>query len=245
METEHRHELERNDLAEFLTHFTDWWVKHGMKTLLIVLAVLVVIYVKRFADARARDAEQRAWVDLNSATSPEQLRAVGQTHFQPAVRALSNLRAGDMTLTLTLEGRPDPADENGKKTPLGDAERAALLDAAEKDYTAVINDPKAAMGLRLNAMLGLGAVHECRGAWDDARTTYQIMREAAADYPVLRATAEARLASLPRIATPVVFGPEPQPPQFDMTEVIEAPQTAPESSVQTPPTPAAEPVTVP
>jgi hypothetical protein len=100
--------------------------------------------------------------------------------------------------------------------------------------------------IRLNAMLGLAAVHETRHAWDDARALYDQIVEAAGDeYASIAATAKGRAAALDRATVPVRFAPEPPPveaadPMSDVPMIPAAPLAGDADVPAAAETPAAE-----
>ena len=213
MEADHRHELQQNDLAEFLKNLGQWWSKNGLKTLLIVFIAVAAMFLYRLHRTGAERAHDEAWRDLSRATSADQYRGVARSYENPAIQALAYLRAGDMTLLKTM--MPDePAAEDGEDDPSQDAAtpdqtREEMLDSAEADYNAVLGNPEAHKLIKLNATLGLASVAESRMLGDEARKVYQqIQDQAGAGYEHIAMIASKRAAALDRAATPVVFAPE-------------------------------------
>ena len=75
MDTQHRHELKENDLAEFLENFGEWWNKHGTVAMLILLFLVGGFLGYRLLRARAIDQREAAWRDLANTTKPGILSA--------------------------------------------------------------------------------------------------------------------------------------------------------------------------
>jgi len=216
MDSEHRHELKENDLADFLAHFGQWWAKHGTKLLTVVLVLAVAFTGKRWYDMRTVAAKENAWRDLAETTSPEGYRSVALTHPNAAVRALAYLRGADLLLANTAVG--DDSDL---------AETSQTLDSAALMYEQVINDRQTHLVYKLNAQLGLAAVAEGGRDWDAARQHYQsVIDQAGTQYTTIAKQAQARAAMLDRLEKPVVFGPE---------ETEAAPPAAQDDSATTPP----------
>ena len=244
MDAEHRHELHQNDLAEFMAHFGEWWSKHGLRTLLIVFVAVGAAFLYRMHRTGADRAHDQAWTDLDQAASAAQYRTVAKSYDNPAIQALAYLRAGDMALqkAITPAEKLD-ADDDETADELAER-RTRLLDAAERDYNAVVDHPAAHKVIKLNAMLGLASVAESRLSWDKARQIYQqIQDQAPAGNDGLAKIASRRAAALERAAMPVVFAPDPSPPPEVAPEL--APAEGSDSSVEVPAEPEAEPESTP
>jgi hypothetical protein len=214
MDADHRHELKENDLAEFITHFGEWWQKHGTKLTLIVLVIVAAYAGKRLIDARSSTAMEQAWGDLATSTSPESYQFVAQSHDIPAVRALANLRGADLLLAQVAV---PPDDEPNAQAATADAPpndadpEKALLDAAAM-YQRVIDDPSIDLAFKLNAHLGLAAVAESFQQWDQAQQHYNtVLNLAGPAYTAIANRTQTRLGMLDRLDKPVVFAPDPEP----------------------------------
>jgi len=235
MDSQHRHELHQNDLAEFLTHFREWWIKHGLRTLLIILVVVIVIFLRQTRSARVEDAHDSAWYDLAKATSPEAYLQVAKSHDVPTIKTLAHLRAADLSLAKLTSGA-GPADldapDGDQGAALTDEQRQRHLDQAEQGYSYVISDPEAHHVMKLNAMLGLAALAESQGDWDAARQWYeQVQSKCSSGCDAIAAIAKSRTAALQRAAIPVVFAPDPpSPPEVEAAQAPEVePAQAPEA----------------
>lgn len=237
MDSQHRHELQQSDLVEFIAHFGEWWSKHGIKTLLLLLVVVGAVFLYRMHRTRVERAHDAAWYDLASATSGDQYRGVARAHDVAAIHVLARLRAGDWALRKALA--PDDGlggDERGAASqPADDLDqrRQSLLADAEHDYQAVIDYPAAHPTLVLNALLGLAAVAESRAQWDKAREIYaQIQEQASSGQERLAQIAARHAAVLELAAKPVIFAPESTPEPLVGTEAgpqLPAIDTGPEA----------------
>lgn len=233
MDTQHRHDLEQNDLQYFLTHLGPFWDKYGMTILLVILTIVAIFSGRTFYGRYVDQSHQSAVRDLEMATSPESYRGVAQQSSEPPVAALALLRGADLALASAV--LPQPADAAppttqpgltapGPKGPQTPAERQAALKDAEQMYKGVLDHPAASPVLRLNAKLGMAAVAESRSDWESAGKLYRETIEQATDYDVIRQRAQKRQALLEQLKKPVAFAPEPatqpasQLPSFNFGE---------------------------
>jgi tetratricopeptide (TPR) repeat protein len=197
METRDPHQPELADQGEFSNFFNDVrtaWDKFGTPVV-GTLAVAAIVYAGyNIFTQRAREAEQNAWIDLYTATSPESLEVLTETINRPSVRAVANLRAGDLLLGEAKTAEPEDA--------------AAILESAKGHYRAALEESEHVV-YRLNALDGLGVAAESRGDFDAARGHYQQMQDLAGeDFPYWASIAETRLNLLPRLSEPVEFAPD-------------------------------------
>ena len=246
MDTEERHELKENDLAEFFRNFGEWWSKHGNTVLIILIIVLGGITAYRFYSSSTYERHQDAWTDLANATGPEGYVQVARMHDVPAVQTLANLRGADL-FRLRAIGRYEPptsgeqaqtdseaaaADatagsdsDSSSPPPSADLEQAAAL------YQRVLEaEPsQTPTAYRVNALLGLGSVAESRKAWEEAQQHYEKAIDLADDsLPALAQQAMRRRDLLNELQRPIVFATQPAQPTGAM------PPTTQPSSFQAP-----------
>lgn len=237
MDAEHRHELKENDLAEFITHFGQWWAQHGNKLLVALLLVVTVWGGKYWFDDRSQKKKEAAWLDLAQTTSPDGYRSVAMSYQNPAVRALAYLRGADLLLTKAAVGPDNKPNGETAAEPaqtVDDTDAAAALESAELMYQAVLDDAGAHRAYKLNAHLGLAAIAEGRSQWDQARDLYNaVIEQSGAGYATIREQAQMRIAMLERLKRPVVFGPEP--PAAETVDQEPGATTAPAGSDEPPP----------
>ncbi len=225
MDSEQRHDLKENDLAEFLSNFGQWWNKWGnwILSAFVVFAVLFLVY--RFWSNSVTTAHEDAWTDLAIENSPAGFAAIADAYSDPTVKVLAYLRGGDAALAETVT--PDALEAEATGQTDADAEINAKLDQAAAMYQQVLDATQKPV-YRLNALMGLGAVAEMREDWDDARQRYESVAEAAGDrWPAFADQARVRLEMLPQLARPIAFAPEPEPQpaatepmlDFDLPEV--------------------------
>ena len=169
MDTEHRHELKENDLAQFLANFGQWWSRHGFKSLLIVLVVLVIAVGWRVVRAKARQSQEQTWAELATTSSPSVFEVLGRNAARPAVaRALANLRAASLyNDRASLPGAAGRAEAEDAESA-----EAGLLDRVEALIQMVLDDDQVPQLLKLNAWLIQGAAKETAGRFDQAKSCY-------------------------------------------------------------------------
>ncbi len=197
MDSKKRHELESNDLREFLDNFKDFWDKNG-NTILITLIVVVGGYTAwNFYKKNKIEKNESAVMALSEATNGAYLMSVAEEH--PSVRHIAWQRAGDAYLE---EARA--AAVKGE-----DADVPKLLDSAAAAYQRVVDDEGFAAEFRINAMLGLATTSEMRGEWDKAKGFYDRAYDLAGDQFVrLAVLAETGRDGLDDLRHPIPFGPE-------------------------------------
>ena len=197
METRDPHQAELADHGEFSNFFSDVktaWDRYGTP-IVGGLAIIAIVYAGyNIFTKRAVQAQQNAWIDLYTATSPESLEVIAQTVNRPAVRTVANLRAADLLVA-----------EAGTAT---DEDAPAILDTAKSHYTAALDEADHVV-YRLNALDGLGVVAESLGRPDEARDRYrELAKQAGTSYPFWATLAERRLSMLDRPVEIVDFAPE-------------------------------------
>lgn len=231
MDSEHRHELQENDLAEFLANFGSWWKKHGNTTIIVVLIISAYIAGKRWYDHSKAQAHEAAWSELAIQSSPESYELFAKGQSDPVIRALAYLRAADQMLSLAAQTPEEPTDKDQtdpltpKDTPdqnntddalngtAPDLTREQVLDRAASLYQKVVEQVEVHPVYRFNALLGLAAVAEGAGQWPEATRYYNLLlEEAGSGYESIASQARVKLAMLDQITTPIEFAPDPTPP---------------------------------
>lgn len=102
MDSEHRHELQENDLRESLSNWRETWDKYGTPITVAVLLVVVVFAGYRLYDTYTASKREAAWGELSQTSSPEGLAQVAEQHSLQPVRMLALLRAADLHLLDTI-----------------------------------------------------------------------------------------------------------------------------------------------
>lgn len=201
------HDLRDNDLAEFFSHFGEWWSQYGNTVLAVVLAGAIVFLGYKFWTIRSYQATESAWSELANTTSPQNYLSVAADHSDPAVQALAYLRAGDL-FAQAARAAHAPAAASQPAQHLSPEQALSQAQDAYQHVLAVAKHPV----YRINATLGLARVAESRRDWSAAQKQYQQALDAAqtASLPSLALQAQHGLDMLPQLQEPVVF-PATQP----------------------------------
>jgi len=200
MDSERKHELQTNDLKEFLDNFKDFWDKNGNFLLIFLIVVLGgwLGYAK-YNQWRAGQIEE-AYAELNGADSSDALRAVAGEHSRVHDEAMR--RSADAALG-QARGAMVEGDEDAAKT---------ALKKAGSGYTALA-DRGATMEYQLVGQEGLAKVAIMREEWDKAASHYDKVIELAGE--TFLAQADRAKRSLERMALlkdPIAFAPPEEEP---------------------------------
>ena len=199
MDPQHRHELQENDLEEFLKRLGELWTRYGTRTLIIIAVVVVAFVAVRWVRQKAVTQHENAWAELAGSTSPASFREVAITYDDKTVRTLALLRGADLLLKEQFRAAVDQAQ----------AEQGTPLNEARQMYQRVIDEAPQVL-YRLNARIGLARVAETNGKWEEAVMQYRlIIKEAGEGYEAISSLAERSLTLLDELPTQVYFAPEP------------------------------------
>lgn len=200
MDSERRHELETNDLREFLDNFKDFWDKYGNQ-LLIGLIVVLGSYVgyTRYNQWQTDKAEA-AFTELNQADSADAFRALagerGEVHDE-AMRRGGDTALGDARSAL-IANEQDAADE--------------ALTQAQSAYDALVSRG-ATPEYQLAGHEGLAKVALMREEWDQAKTHYEAIIELAGDSFLTQADrAQRAVDRIDLLKSPIAFAPPEDEP---------------------------------
>ena len=206
MDTEHRHELKENELYEFFRNFRDWWDKHGLSTMLIVLVALAGFLFYRWYSGKEHRELNTAWTAMTDTSSPEGLVRVADEHGdREGVRAYALLQAAHLLSQEAILGQTGMTAEGASL----DAEQRELrLERAAELYQRVIElgEPRLMV---LNARFGLAAVYESMGRFDEAREQYEQAARGSQLYSGLAEIAERKIRELEVLQSPVDFADAP------------------------------------
>ena len=239
MKAERRHELQQNSLVRGIENLPSFWREQGSKiALAVIAAALVFVLVRWYTTSRTekadRVAQQLAAAELmlsnfrETGQEPRMVRMAGQvrTSINDAVNDV--LSSTDDPARLA-EARLIRADLNWQLAALGDPSEAAtrpdaglkekpaeLLDAAAKEYQAVIDQPGLPPRLVARAHFGLAAVNEERRQWLQARSNYEAITKNPGIPKAFQDLATARIELLSKLEAPLLLGrprrPEPAKP---------------------------------
>ena len=222
MDSEHRHELQENDLRESLSNWRELWSKYGTPITVAVLVVVVAFAGYRLYGTYTSSKREAAWQELAQTSSPEGLAQVAEQHSIKAVRMLALLRAADLHLEQAIFVAEPAAGEgedgdNGESAvqalrPAEIEEQKQRLTRAETMYQRVLEEAEAAE-FRVNALLGLAAVAESREQWDAASDRYTQAQELGeqGELPRIVAIADHRRNLLDKLRLPVAIVDAPEP----------------------------------
>jgi tetratricopeptide (TPR) repeat protein len=281
MKAERRHDLKTNALARGVEGAPELWREYGSRILLVVLvAAIVFLLVKYWNEKKAQDAKvvaesieaannlvhQLNLLPLEYAGSASELAENRQKTVQQAEEAINKvlnstkdpktlanayLARGD--LNWSLANFPDTPGAATLPAQLQISDRSGLADQARSSYEKVLVPPYSGSTTDVfYARMGLAAVAENQGQWDQARAQYQAIKDGANMPDSFKEIAGTRLGVLPKVQTPVLLVPPPvvapgPPASMPTTGRVAAPTTAPSvpTTMVAPPENASPPATGP
>ncbi|MFK7790863.1 MAG: tetratricopeptide repeat protein [Phycisphaeraceae bacterium] len=208
MDSERRHELETNDLREFLDNFKDFWDKHGNRLLISLIVVLGAwLGYAKYNEWQADKAEA-AFTQLNEADSADAFRALAGERSEVHDEAMR--RGGDTALGDARTALISGEDADKPLTQAGSAYDALAKRGTTTEYQLVGQE-------------GLAKVALMREEWDKAKKHYEQVIELAGDAFVTQADrAQRALDRIDLLKSPVAFAepeaavaPAPQPVEDD------------------------------
>jgi tetratricopeptide (TPR) repeat protein len=235
MKAQRRHELQENELAKIIKGAPTFWQQSGGKLLLACIAALVIAILIRYRMSSSREAVAKAQEALatarNSVAEMQQIAAMSQ--FSSAPQALDSRRKqayneansaisdamrtsddrqveaealiarGDLNwIAATMPELPGAATQPTLKF----RDQKELLNTAAEAYETVVNSYPDLVHARIAARFGLAAIAENRGQWDVAKSQYEKIAIEAKDIGAYQTLAAQRLALVPLISQPVMFG---------------------------------------
>ncbi len=241
MDSQERHELKQNDLAEFLSHFKQWWDKHGTTFLLVLVIAIGGLYGYRWYTTKEHRRKHAAWSAVMAAGTPEALQDVAAQHADvDGAWSRATLDAADsLASQANLGVEPSAAGQPDQSTDLTEEQRQRKLELAEKLYQQVIE--RGTPLFAANARAGLAAVYESMGEFDKAAAQYAQLQQTASAWPVIVRQAQRQAADLERLKQPVEFRPAPEIPEDAATEADEQPD--PPASADAPDAPVSDAAT--
>lgn len=169
----------------------------------------------------------------------ESINKVLNTTKDPKTLANAYLARGD--LNWTLANFPELPGAATLPSQLQISDHNALAEQARSSYQKVLEPPySSSMADVFYARMGLAAIAENLGQWDQAKEQYQAIKDGAAMPDSFKQIASGRLANLSKVQTPVLLVP---PPEVSPAAAATMPATAP--AVLGPPLPSNIPATPP
>lgn len=235
MDAETRHELQQNELGQFLARLKSLSAREILTYLGVIVVVILAIVGYRTWQSSQLAAKSQAWTDLITAGAPrpgldgnlelpdrvEALRNYMQTHDEPSAMSAARLRLARALI--------DKAATDG-------AQRQLLLDEALTHLDALRADNSAPPALRAAATLLAGTAYETRRDAAKAREMYRLFENADLSGSAIADIARRRLETIDQVSARVAFVPGSPPPPPAPEPVTPAETTPP------PATSAAEPV---
>ncbi len=192
MKSEHRHELQTNDLGKFAEKMAVFIDVHGNRLMIGVclacLPLAAFIYWWR-SDSNAQAA---AWRDFSAAITlgkPDEFRAVWKDHPDTTPAYWARLHEGEKWLSLGVQSMFRNVENGMEELKKAQAAFQSIIDAQRK----------APAEIRDRALLGLGRTLESmsNGSEDEAVKTYETLIK---DFPdsIYKKDADERIAVLSR-----------------------------------------------
>jgi hypothetical protein len=197
MKSTERHELKKSEMEKLLESAQAFFQVHGTKILGAVIIVAVVFGAFWYINNNAKVARQQALEQLMSIQSgqsanakPDDLRIIAQETSDDKVAALAWKLYGDALYNQTL------TDEKAKVQE--------LLIQAEQAYKTVVDKYAGEAVVAAGAKLGLAAIYEDQGKWNQAAQIYQQVagdaQLASTGLPEIAKAKETSLASVEKSA---------------------------------------------
>jgi|GEM_PF-5196782 len=192
MKSEHRHELQTNDLGKFAEKMAVFIDVHGNRLMIAVclacLPLAGIIYWWRSDN----NAQAAAWRDFSAAINvdkAEEFRAVWKDHPDTAPAYWARIHEGEKWLSLGIQSMFRNVENGMEELKNAQAAFQSIIDASRK----------APPELRDRALLGMGRTLESmsNGSEDQAVKTYETLLK---DFPdsIYKQDAEERIAVLKR-----------------------------------------------
>ncbi|MCE9604491.1 MAG: hypothetical protein K8U03_06245 [Planctomycetia bacterium] len=168
MKTERRHELEKNQLADWLGHSLQWCEENARLLAGSVVGVLIVAVVFLVLSNRKEERAASAWNSFFSATASD-----NTTGLETLAKADSDLLAGQMADMVLA----DIALNEGIDLLSSDREAGEKRLAEAKKFYTDLKGYKSDDRLQERAALGLARYYESMGLIDDAKAQYTTLKD--------------------------------------------------------------------
>jgi hypothetical protein len=166
MKSTERHELKKSEMEKFLENAQNFFQVHGTKILGAVVVIAAIFVAFWYINNNAKVARQQALEQLMSIQSgqsanakPDDLRIIAQETSDDKVAALAWKLYGDALYNQTLTDEKANVQE--------------LLNRAEDAYKTVVDQYAGETVVAAGAKLGLAAIYEDQGKWNQAAQIYQ------------------------------------------------------------------------
>jgi hypothetical protein len=187
MKTERRHELQTNELADWIGHQFEHVKPHG-KTILAASILGTAVVCVAFVLFKDREsARESAWIEFNVAYSARDSAALAE---------VANRHPGTQVALLARQAQADLDLGRGISSLYTNRDDALFaLSDARRAYTEVIAGSLSYPDIQRHALFGLAQAHEASSNLDEAKDYYQQVASRYSDSAMGR-EAEARLDAL-------------------------------------------------
>ncbi|MBX3415083.1 MAG: tetratricopeptide repeat protein [Pirellulales bacterium] len=216
MKTERRHELQTNQLADWMGNSVETAKPYTKLIAGVVVAAVVIFgsiyYLSRQTEKRQAEGWEKYFAAMTRPT-PDQMQAVADAYRGTAVGSWARLDLADIQAERGTEALFQDRNEANQE-----------LRSAMENYRLVADEPAAGDIPRQRALLGLARASESLNQLDIARDAYNRLLK---DYPNSAYSDEAtqRLADLDRPATKAFYDwfalQDPKPPQEDLNPIFD------------------------
>jgi hypothetical protein len=161
MDSEERHDLEKNDLAHFLTNGIERIRPYlgyvGLGGLVVAVGLVALAFMNQASQTKMREG----WSVLAAATTPDGLSQVMADYPNTSLASLAHAKLGWIRLN---EGRDRLADDRG--------EAIRLLTEAVEHFDAA-GTTSATDAVKTQSLLGSALAKECQSMVEEAKKGYQ------------------------------------------------------------------------
>jgi len=161
MKSEHRHELQTNDLSKLTQKGVRFVEEHAMKITIVICVITVAIAGYRIYATQAASTSANAWYDFSTARSPDDFATIAEND------RVKGTVAADWAILLGAEGRLSQAIQ-GMFTDRANA--VTELTAARDNFQKLVDNRDKMIKQR--AIFGLGRAEESLGNLEAARAAY-------------------------------------------------------------------------
>jgi len=191
MKSEHRHDLQTNELGKFIDKIVAVVNEHGnaITVGICVVSLVLVVGILWYRNVDGKAAQ--SWAALDNAVTPEDMQDVSDAHGASSAGLWARLVEGELRLHQGVQSM-FLNDKTGKEQ----------LQSAKAAFEALLANKKSLPEIRERALFGLGRVQESLSAGDsnDALAAYeQLLKEFPDSYHA--ADARQRVEALKRGST--------------------------------------------
>lgn len=168
MDSQHRHELQHNELEKLLVRLNQFLEKHGNKISIGICVVTAVLVGSILWYRNSKAQENAAWALLNSASGPDDLVEVWDRHPGSAAATWAKLLEAEQRMSQGIQAM-FLDNEAGR----------ADLEKSSKTFQNLSEMTSAPPEIRERALFGLARTQESLsdGSLKDATATYQRLLE--------------------------------------------------------------------